>query len=100
MAQIPEFMVLYAVRYALGRKSHSVSEVTGWLEENWDQISGSTKTSIYVSIRRQERFDMPEKDYDPLGDPCDRKRWEELRDRIADELNIDEQNRGPVKEAQ
>lgn len=74
----PDFLVLYATRYALGRRSYSVGEVVGWLKDNWGSISDNTKVTIRKDIeaRIQRGSRLPE-DH-PLGDSCDRKQWEQI----------------------
>ena len=42
----PDFVVLSAFRYALGRKTYIVRDTTVWLTENWYDISDGTRGLI------------------------------------------------------
>lgn len=72
----PAFLVIGAVRYALGRTSYAVYEVCDYLEENWQAIAPATRRVIQRDIRERRRREQTGNDARSfLGDACDRKRW-------------------------
>lgn len=48
---VNEDMVIYAFRYALGRRSYEVSTVSEYLRANWHRFSDHTKSLILKEIR-------------------------------------------------
>lgn len=77
-------LIVYAARYAMGRKSYAVGEVTDWIEDHWDVLSSHVKNQIQEDIRRRVEdeaharvlHDNPErKPPQPLGQDIDRERW-------------------------
>jgi len=76
-------MIIYAARYAMGRQSYAVGEVTGWLESHWDLLDGSVRGQIQEDIRerladeRHMEAIRPEEPArsGPLGQDADRERW-------------------------
>lgn len=61
-------LIVCAVRYALGRRTYIVSEVTDIAKKNIHSMEPCTKKVIIDSIQGTEN----------LGDFCDRQKWEEL----------------------
>lgn len=51
-------VVLYAVRYCLGRHSYAPSLMMDKLDEIWDQVNGGFKKLIYRDIDEHERHVM------------------------------------------
>jgi hypothetical protein len=41
---IPDFLIIDAVRYCMGRQTYAVSEITDWLQENWTNIPRAART--------------------------------------------------------
>ena len=50
MYEVNENIIMYAFRYALGRKTYSVSEVADLLIENWHRFKPHTKEQIIREI--------------------------------------------------
>jgi len=76
-------IIVYAARYAMGRQSYAVGEVTGWLEAHWGLLGGSVQGQIQEDIRERlgdERHmeairpEAPARS-GPLGQDADRERW-------------------------
>lgn len=82
---IPEWMIISAFRYALGRRTFIVNTTTEWLLSNWDKLSINTKTIIQNEINTAFKYDditrqTEEKDYFfTLGTDDDRKLWEKIK---------------------
>jgi hypothetical protein len=76
-------IIIYAARYAMGRQSYAVGEVTRWLEAHWDLLGGAVKQQIQEDIRerlgdeRHMEAIRPEEPArsGPLGQDADRERW-------------------------
>lgn len=64
------FIVLSAVRYAMGRRSYAVSLITDWVKTFWDKLTLNDKTCIARDVKESVRSDRSK------GDDCDRKDWE------------------------
>jgi hypothetical protein len=70
--EIPDWMIIDAVRYCIGRQSYQVAETAGWLVDNWDGLWLSVKNTIMRDLERA--FDSGN-----LGQTCDRREWERVR---------------------
>lgn len=62
-----------AVRYALGRKTYSVSIVTEFILTHMEQLDTRTKTTMIRDIEMQKAFSA-----DAYGDECDKELWSNL----------------------
>ena len=51
MTTTHEDIMFYAFRYALGRKTYAVNDVTTYLIDNWSRISEKTKNIICKEIK-------------------------------------------------
>jgi len=69
MIIVPEQILLFATRYALGRRSYSVSTVTSAIKDNWNLLPATTQRQI------QEEILSYKQEYKTLGDNCDEARW-------------------------
>lgn len=87
-------LIVYASRYAMGRKSYAVGEVTDWLKQHWDLLAPSVKEQIQTDIERRLKdeshaqviHDNPErKPSQPLGQDFDREQWLEILDLPIDD---------------
>lgn len=68
MYEVTEDMVVYAFRYALGRKTYAVQDVSDYLIENWHRFSKHTQSQIIDDIEKAiERGEA--------GMECDIKMW-------------------------
>lgn len=70
--KITEDILIYAFRYALGRKTYAVSVMCELLKENWDKLADHTKDSIKKEIISHEEL------YGDLGHDCDKDEWYSL----------------------
>jgi len=78
----PDFVVLSAFRYALGRSTYIVQDTVIWLMENWYDIPEGTQAIIWKELKEafeadNERRRSGIKHY-PLGMDMDRAEWAKL----------------------
>jgi hypothetical protein len=75
----PDWMVIDAVRYAMGRRSYQVGITAQWVRCSWHLLSDHTQQIIKQDI--EDEFQRAERtgDYSDLGDSCDRREWEDVR---------------------
>jgi hypothetical protein len=87
---IPDFLIIDAVRYCLGRQTYAVSEMTGWLIANWPELPKSARHQIIIDVERElnrddesrkaaKRLEQTESWHFPLGSDADRQMWEMVR---------------------
>lgn len=69
---VDENMLMWAFRYALGRRTGAVMNVCDHLKMHWKKLKPQTQQQIKDEIR-----DYPTK-YSKLGDQCDIESWEEI----------------------
>ncbi|MBX3031883.1 MAG: hypothetical protein KF809_17185 [Chloroflexi bacterium] len=65
-------LAVWAARYALGRRTYAVSDVTDVLARHAADLSPRTRLAIVRDIDEAERDER-------LGDPCDAEAWRMLR---------------------
>lgn len=70
-----EFLLLYSVRYALGRRSTAPLDVSEAVRRNWDELSGNTRELILKEVSEALRRALP---WNTLGDDCDHGVWTDL----------------------
>lgn len=68
MIQIDENILVYAFRYALGRRTYAPTEIVKSILKNWDNLSIITKELFKDEIK--EAYD--------LGDRCDQDEWKKI----------------------
>ena len=68
---LSEHILFYAFRYALGRKTYSVSDVSDTIIANWEELSEIIKRLIQKEI--QEAIDE-----DCAGMECDIQSWSRI----------------------
>ena len=77
-------LVISTTRYYLGRRSMGVSSFTRRLAKAWGEIPEHTRRILRRDIEREfQRDDWARaegKDMRFLGDDCDRKSWEDVRE--------------------
>lgn len=83
-AEIPDWMIIDAVRYATGRMTYQVSTTTAWLIQNWSSLSEYTQKIVRADLEREFTRDdtvreMSSNGIYPLGADCDRGCWESVR---------------------
>ena len=66
---VSENILIYAFRYALGRKTYAVSDVVEMLETNWDLLSEYARKEIKYEIKEYKRI------YESIGHACDEVQW-------------------------
>ena len=66
-----EEILFYAFRYALGRRSYAVSEVSDAIIENWDSLSNTYKDLIIEEINTAIKNKS-------AGMECDIKNWQRI----------------------
>jgi hypothetical protein len=67
--ELPEGLVISAVRYALGRATYVVYETASWLREHWHTLSPGTRQVILRDV-------LDALVTDRAGMDCDRQQWE------------------------
>lgn len=75
--RIPDWMVVDAVRYALGRATYQVSVTCQWLREQWPSLPESTRQQISRDI--EQEFVRAEAAGGMIGMACDHREWERIR---------------------
>lgn len=68
---VSENTIMWAFRYALGRRTGAVSDVVDTLKNNWEQLRPETREQI-----RQEIVEAITQDR--AGDQCDIDTWKQL----------------------
>jgi len=71
MYEVNEDMIMYAFRYALGRKTYATSTVSDYLIEFWHRFKTHTKVQIIKEI--EEAIEEGE-----AGMQCDIDRWKKV----------------------
>lgn len=86
MSENENYMLFYAFRYCLGRRTYAVSDFCDYATAHVTQIR--TK-ELNLMVREITEYELRDKD-DPamkwLGDECDKAYWIKLRSVINDEL--------------
>lgn len=62
-------VLIYAFRYALGRRTFASKTMSEVIIANWDKLSEFDKGLFKKEIREHEKL------YGNLGDDCDRSSW-------------------------
>lgn len=73
-----EGIIVYAVRYAIGRCTYAVSDVCGFVSGLISHLETNTLRVILRDIEERKDFE--------LGMDCDRKEWRALQIKIRAEL--------------
>jgi len=68
-------VLIYAFRYALGRRSYAVSTVIDNILHNWETLSEGDKKLYQREIKEHEEM------YGNLGDEMDKKNWYKIVDK-------------------
>lgn len=81
--EIPDWLIIDATRYALGRCSYQVSTTCEWLCVYWREIPANARTVIQRDVEgafgRDDASRANGERWAELGMACDRKSWEEVR---------------------
>lgn len=88
-AEIPDWMIIDAVRYAVGRTSYQTGVTSDWLVAHWQDIPDHVRAIIRRDLENEFRMDddcrkrieTGERQPGglPLGWDCDREVWERVR---------------------
>ena len=80
--EIPEWMILDAFRYAMGRMSYQIGITTAWLIDNWNALSfrlqEMIKKELDEELKRDAKARERSREHLPLGMDCDRAEWVRL----------------------
>lgn len=76
----PDWMVIDAVRYAMGRRSYQVGVTCGWVRAMWNKLNDHTRTIIKQDV--EDEFGCAERtgNYSHLGHDCDIAEWKSVRE--------------------
>ena len=66
-----ENMIMWAFRYALGRRTGAVTDVVDWLMQNWETLRTFTRNQIQDEIKDAFRIDR-------AGDHADIIQWQKI----------------------
>jgi len=73
-------MITAAVRYCIGRRTYIVGECADWILKNWDDWPADVKSIIRRDLENEFERAAQNPDWNPLGDDCDRREWEKVRE--------------------
>lgn len=86
--EVSWFILLYAMRYTLGRRSTAPSDVADEVRSAWKALSPECRRilqrDLSAEIKRDDESRAAGSKYRPLGDDCDRATWLALRNWMAD----------------
>lgn len=68
MFEVEEEIIMYAFRYALGRRTYSVKDVSDCIIDNWHRLQDKYKERIIEEIEVAIQKNQ-------AGDDCDVDRW-------------------------
>lgn len=68
---VSENMIMWAFRYALGRRTGAVDDAVQHLITHWEKLATFTQNQIKDEIKEAIRLDK-------AGSSCDIKSWEEI----------------------
>jgi len=90
--EVEDWQIICSVRYSLGRRSYQVSITCNWIISHWANIPADVKSIIQQDVEEAFKIeDLQHNNKKPglqlyyLGDDCDRKCWEAVRDLWAKE---------------
>lgn len=75
----------YAMRYAMGRYTYAVDDVTRMLREQWASITDSDRRQISLDLIRE--IERHEYRGETIGDERHHKQWRNLRDFMVEHRN-------------
>lgn len=81
---IPDWMIIDAVRYCIGRQSYQVGTTCEWLRRNWPKLNEHVRAIVQRDVEEAFRDDDRDRargsQYKALGMDMDRKEWEAVRE--------------------
>lgn len=78
-------IIIFALRYCVGRRSYAPSLVIEWVKRHWNVISPLDQAIIYRDLK--DDFGSERE----MGDDCDLARWLEFRDWIESKIKASPQ---------
>lgn len=75
----PDWMIIDAVRYAVGRRSYQVGVTARWVRCSWHLLTDHTQAILKQDIEGEFAIAERTGRYDHLGHACDIKEWEDVR---------------------
>ena len=75
----PDWMIIDAVRYAIGRRSYQVGITAAWVRCSWNMLNEHTQAIIRQDIEGEFAAAERTGNYSHIGYDCDRKEWEDVR---------------------
>jgi len=75
----PAWMVIDAVRYAVGRRSYQVGVTASWVRCTWHLLDRQIQEIIQQDIEGEFQTAERTGNYSHLGHDCDRREWEDVR---------------------
>jgi len=89
--EVPTVIIMYAFRYALGRKTGAPSTISAAILRNIDEFKEWELTQIIKEI-------LDHKDYwGSLGDACDEEVWRDLINSINIHLELNKDDAGRIQ---
>lgn len=67
-----QILLLYAMRYTMGRATYAVGEMCGLIQDQWPNIPPATRSLLLRDLKSEVQSDRP------LGHDFDRRNWESL----------------------
>ena len=74
-----DWMVIDAVRYAMGRRSYQVGVTASWVRCSWHMLNDHIQQIIKQDIESEFQTAERTGNYSHLGADCDRREWEDVR---------------------
>lgn len=83
---LPDFLVIGAFRYALGRQTYVTAETSQWLIAYWEALSHNARVviarNLADAIREDDAARLEGDKHLPLGADMDRREWAKLGQKI------------------
>lgn len=74
-----DWMVIDAVRYAMGRRTYQVGVTCGWVKSHWHLLDSHIQDVIRQDVECEFAAAERTGNYSHLGSNCDRQDWESVR---------------------
>ena len=82
---VPNFILLYAFRYALGRRTTAPSDINEEIRKNVEYLKNFEIDMMIHEITFEEERNN-------LGDNCDKQIWIQLREFLTNEIKVRNEN--------
>ena len=74
-----DWMVIDAIRYAMGRRSYQVGVTCSWVRSHWHLLSRQIQEIIRQDVESEFLVAERTGNFSHLGADCDRREWEDVR---------------------